>query len=458
MYDDVSQYNFNQYPMSANIREAAHWLQEAAKNGHLDAMWRLGLKYEFGYFVDITQRIDWLLRAAEKRHFRAINELNYLQLCDFPKALSWLHEAANAGYLEAMYVLGSHYFKSGSSRALLASHWFQKASDLGHLRARCILGRMLIAGGVTIDVETGARLLESVVQEGNRSTDPLDVMYCVSHTAQQFIERHEQRKRSVHQSACERWHAAAAEVETAAVAEVETAAAVAEVETGSLVTDPIVAPPAVGSRSTELADLLASASTTYDTLHEAFVRLHRCVSVDVKAAARKRLRLMRKQTPNQTSAAVDDAGLSAVDNTIEAAEAALRLATEAAEALHLATEAAEALHLATEATEALRLDVDAGISRAIAPCPQCGRVCADYAAMDAHFAQEHDNDVSTAPDVAPPPPASDDVECSVCVDASATHAYVPCGHKCVCEPCSARWPGECPLCRMTAERTIRIYI
>ena len=41
--------------------------------------------------------------------------------------------------------------------------------------------------------------------------------------------------------------------------------------------------------------------------------------------------------------------------------------------------------------------------------------------------------------------------CVVCDDAARTHAFVDCGHRCVCKDCAAdiarREDAECPMCR-----------
>lgn len=39
-------------------------------------------------------------------------------------------------------------------------------------------------------------------------------------------------------------------------------------------------------------------------------------------------------------------------------------------------------------------------------------------------------------------------ECVICLDASPTITFVPCGHKCLCNSCSDRMTSDlCPLCR-----------
>ena len=51
-------------------------------------------------------------------------------------------------------------------------------------------------------------------------------------------------------------------------------------------------------------------------------------------------------------------------------------------------------------------------------------------------------------------------ECVVCMDGENTHAFVPCGHKCVCEGCALaimQIAAECPTCRGEATEAIPVY-
>ncbi len=50
--------------------------------------------------------------------------------------------------------------------------------------------------------------------------------------------------------------------------------------------------------------------------------------------------------------------------------------------------------------------------------------------------------------------------CSVCKDSPATHAFIPCGHKCVCEDCGHEWTKNnrtCIMCRSAVERMVKIH-
>jgi hypothetical protein len=63
-------------------------------------------------------------------------------------------------------------------------------------------------------------------------------------------------------------------------------------------------------------------------------------------------------------------------------------------------------------------------------------------------------DCSFQPDVAPS-------ECCVCLDEAKSHAFVPCGHLCVCAECAesimSSLKKECPSCRGPAAHVVKIF-
>jgi hypothetical protein len=60
------------------------------------------------------------------------------------------------------------------------------------------------------------------------------------------------------------------------------------------------------------------------------------------------------------------------------------------------------------------------------------------------------------------PPKEDSAgDCVVCLCEPATHAMIPCGHRCVCEDCSEgllRSRGACPICRACVDQIVKIYL
>ena len=53
--------------------------------------------------------------------------------------------------------------------------------------------------------------------------------------------------------------------------------------------------------------------------------------------------------------------------------------------------------------------------------------------------------------------------CCVCLEAESTHAFVPCGHQCVCAPCGALVRSKaprhacCPLCKLPSKSLMRVF-
>ena len=59
--------------------------------------------------------------------------------------------------------------------------------------------------------------------------------------------------------------------------------------------------------------------------------------------------------------------------------------------------------------------------------------------------------------------------CVVCLEAERTHLVSPCGHRCLCEECSVDFKPlddgwqragrapECPLCRESIERVVKVW-
>lgn len=62
---------------------------------------------------------------------------------------------------------------------------------------------------------------------------------------------------------------------------------------------------------------------------------------------------------------------------------------------------------------------------------------------------------------APPAGIDGDGLCVVCLSSERSHAFVPCGHRCVCKECSLsvmkKSSPTCPLCRSDAVSTLHIF-
>ncbi len=54
------------------------------------------------------------------------------------------------------------------------------------------------------------------------------------------------------------------------------------------------------------------------------------------------------------------------------------------------------------------------------------------------------------------PQISEESRCAICIDVRNTHAFQPCGHKCVCASCAAKCQ-KCPICRADVTGTLKIF-
>ena len=55
---------------------------------------------------------------------------------------------------------------------------------------------------------------------------------------------------------------------------------------------------------------------------------------------------------------------------------------------------------------------------------------------------------------------ADDSNCVVCFENERTHAFVPCGHKCICESCCGRLGNKtavCPMCREPYTAVMKVF-
>lgn len=65
----------------------------------------------------------------------------------------------------------------------------------------------------------------------------------------------------------------------------------------------------------------------------------------------------------------------------------------------------------------------------------------------------------------PPMPADppQETQCAICWDGPKTHAFIPCGHKCLCQSCAVQARirradhNQCPICRTKFKSIVRIF-
>jgi tetratricopeptide (TPR) repeat protein len=121
--------------------EAEVWFQKAAKQGHTEANYNIGLIYMNG-------------RGKPQ---------------DSKKALEWFQKAADQGFLAAQYDIGIMYMNGNGvpQDYKVALEWFQKAAKQGAAPALNAIGMMYMNGtGVSQDYSTAMRWFQDAQNHG----------------------------------------------------------------------------------------------------------------------------------------------------------------------------------------------------------------------------------------------------------------------------------------------------
>jgi localization factor PodJL len=131
--------------VAANERQAAHWLELAAKGGLAPAQFRLGGYYERGIGVrkDLATARDLYLAAAAKGNGNAMHNVAVLYAegingrTDYHAALLWFRKAADRGIVDSQYNLAILYMRgTGMSQNYAEAYkWFALAANQGDLES-----------------------------------------------------------------------------------------------------------------------------------------------------------------------------------------------------------------------------------------------------------------------------------------------------------------------------------
>ena len=123
-------------------------------------------------------------------------------------------------------------------------------------------------------------------------------------------------------------------------------------------------------------------------------------------------------------------------------------------ALQMAEDVASAAEMAAARSKLERLKVEA---RAIAKARTIEEIDTHFEKLQVAASQ----DGGAGPSVRGTAEVEEDGQCVVCLAADKTHAFVPCGHICVCGECCDRIMNSssktCPLCRQSCQWGGRMY-
>jgi localization factor PodJL len=131
--------------VARNERQAAYWLELAAKQGLAPAQFRLGGYYEKGIGVkkDLAAARDFYLAAAAKGNAKAMHNLAVLYADgvngrpDYHTAALWFRKAADRGITDSQYNLAILYARgSGEPQNYAEAYkWFALAAKQGDVEA-----------------------------------------------------------------------------------------------------------------------------------------------------------------------------------------------------------------------------------------------------------------------------------------------------------------------------------
>ncbi len=148
---------FSGWGVSKDLRTAAKWYENAARNDQKEAQFNLAWMYDTGAGVprDVKAAAFWYERAASQGH--AVAQLNLSILYesgqgvvqDYKAAVRWLKRGAEQGNVSAQVNLGAMYAEGkGVRRDPISAHmWFNIAASQGSENA--LINRERIARTMT---------------------------------------------------------------------------------------------------------------------------------------------------------------------------------------------------------------------------------------------------------------------------------------------------------------------
>ena len=141
-----------QYEDENDYIGAINSYKAAALAGNADAMARLGIMYYYGLGVtrDRETSDSWLEQAMQAGNVEAAGMLakNAYSAGNFDQAIQFYTTAAELGDVNAMYELGTMYYKgTGIDKNYeTAREWFSKAAEAGNGNAMYYIGNMYYYG------------------------------------------------------------------------------------------------------------------------------------------------------------------------------------------------------------------------------------------------------------------------------------------------------------------------
>ena len=146
---------------SQNYQFALLWYWLAARQGHAEAEFLLGLLYEEGEIIgqDYAKAVMYFKRSAEKGFVLGQNNYAWMLIRgdgverDYSKGFKWYKLAAEQGFHKAQFIVGLAYFLGAwpsvaKQNFQEAAKWLRLSADQGDPEAQLYLGRIYHQGGV----------------------------------------------------------------------------------------------------------------------------------------------------------------------------------------------------------------------------------------------------------------------------------------------------------------------
>lgn len=161
-----------------NRERGFDWLKTAAKQGHRQAQYKIGLMYQWGDFVerDVQKAVEWYQTAAESGSVKAALSLGVL--FDYgngvpksvEKAIKWYDIAAERGSTSAKFNLGLIYLNGRGvfQDETKAAFWFHAAAEEGHAAAQLQVATQYHDGqGVDVSLNKAIKWYKKAAEQGN---------------------------------------------------------------------------------------------------------------------------------------------------------------------------------------------------------------------------------------------------------------------------------------------------
>ncbi|GAA5001724.1 tetratricopeptide repeat protein [Acinetobacter puyangensis] len=150
------------------VHQALQFIAQAAQAGFAPAQFSLGQCWLQGIGVEKNQQegLGWIERAAQQGHVDAMFTLALNLPVDHAQHLPLLQAAAQAGHAKAMLCVG--LYLQNHAQPEQAVEWFKHAKERGDLRADFMLGMAYLTGnGVAADAKHAVEVLNQAGEAGD---------------------------------------------------------------------------------------------------------------------------------------------------------------------------------------------------------------------------------------------------------------------------------------------------